>query len=55
MNTVVTRLLQPTWLVVGLVLLSLLAALALLIWTAGANDTEQLVGPFRWEPLNFLA
>jgi hypothetical protein len=55
MSTVVTRLLQPTWLVVGLVLLSLLAALALMIWTGGANDAEQLVGPFRWEPLDLSA
>jgi hypothetical protein len=35
---------------VGLVLVSLLVALAVLIWTSGVNDTEQLVGPFRWVP-----
>jgi hypothetical protein len=55
MNTVLTRLLQPTWLAVGLVLLSLLAALALLIWAGGVDDPEQLVGPFRWVPLKHLA
>lgn len=52
MNTVLTRHLQPTWLVVGLVLLAVLAALAALAWGAGSNDTEQLVGPFRWVPLD---
>lgn len=51
MNTVLARLLQPTWLVVGLALLSLLAALAVLIWVGSIDATEQLVGPFRWEPL----
>lgn len=55
MHTVLTRLLQPTWLMVGLVLLSLLAALAVLIWAGGVNDTEQLVGPFRWVPLKHSA
>lgn len=55
MNTVVTRLLQPTWLVVGLVLLVLLAAVAVLIWAGGVNDTEELVGPFRWATGKHLA
>jgi hypothetical protein len=55
MSTVLTRLLQPTWLVVGLVLLSLLATLAVWIWAGGANDTEQLVGPFRWVTAEQLA
>ncbi|HEY8135527.1 MAG TPA: hypothetical protein VIF08_05755 [Candidatus Limnocylindrales bacterium] len=55
MNTVLTRLLQPTWLVIGLALLSLLVALAMLILAGGASDTEQLVGPFRWEPLDLSA
>jgi hypothetical protein len=53
MNTVLTRLLQPAWLLVGLVLLSVLAALALLIW--GMDDPEHLVAPFRWVPLKNVA
>jgi len=55
MNTVLARLHQPTWLVVGLVLLAALVALAVLFWAGGVNDTEQLVGPFRWVPLMHLA
>lgn len=51
MQTVLARLRQPTSLVVGLLLVvSLLVALALLIWAGGVHDTEQLVGPFRWVP-----
>lgn len=50
MNTVLARLPQHAWLVVGLVLVSLLVALAVLITAGGLNDTEQLVGPFRWVP-----
>jgi hypothetical protein len=48
MSTVLSRLLQPTWLVVSLVLLSLLAALAVWMWAGAIDDTQQLVGPFRW-------
>jgi len=55
MNTVLTRLLQPTWLGVGLVLVALLAVFALLIWAVGMSDAEQLVGPFRWAPGDHLA
>ena len=52
MQTVLTRLLRPTGLMVGLlVLFALLSALALLMWLGGVNDTEPLVAPFRWEPL----
>jgi hypothetical protein len=51
MQTVVARLLQPTSLVVGLLLaVSLLVALALLVWAGGTHDPELRVGPFRWEP-----
>lgn len=52
MNTVVMRLLQPTWLMVGLVLLALLTALAALAWAGGLSDPDQIVGPFRWVPLD---
>lgn len=55
MSTVLSRLLQPTWLVVGLVLLSLLAALAVWMWAGAINDTQQLVGPFRWVAAEQLA
>lgn len=55
MNTVLARLLQPTPLVVGLVLVLFVAALALLVWAGGVDDTEQLVAPFRWVPGDQLA
>ena len=55
MQTVLTRLFGPTPLVLGLLfVLALLAALALLMWLGGVNDTEPLVAPFRWEPLKRL-
>ena len=55
MNTVLARFLQPTWLVVGLVGLALLASLALLMFVGGADDTPQLVAPFRWVPAKHIA
>jgi hypothetical protein len=55
MNTVLARFLQTTWLVVGLAVLALLAALALLILVGGGDDTQHLVGPFRWVPSKHIA
>jgi hypothetical protein len=52
MHTVPARLSQPPLLVVGLlVVVALVVALGLLVWAGGAENTEQLVGPFRWRPL----
>lgn len=51
MQSVLARLLQPTWVLVGLVvIIALLVVAALALWTGAVHDTEQLVGPFRWEP-----
>jgi hypothetical protein len=56
MNTVLARLLQPTWLMAGLVIvLALLVVLSLAISADGLNDAQQLVGPFRWSPSRQLA
>lgn len=51
MQSVRARLLQPTWLLVGLMLvLALLVLLALALWLSAVHEPAQLVGPFRWLP-----
>jgi hypothetical protein len=54
MQTVIGRLLQPTFLLVGLLLVALIVTVVVLLWLGGAHETEQLVGPFRWEPMSRL-
>ena len=49
MHTLMGRLLQPTVVLVGLLLVALLAAVVVQLWLGGLEETEQLVGPFRWE------
>ncbi len=56
MDTVLARLRQPTWLMLGLVIvLALLVVLALALWVDGLNDARHLVAPFRWSTSKFLA
>jgi hypothetical protein len=54
MHTVIGRLLQPSVLLTGLLLLALVAAVVVSLWLGGAHDAEQLVGPFRWETMRRL-
>ncbi|MEA2677981.1 MAG: hypothetical protein QOJ81_2122 [Chloroflexota bacterium] len=48
MESVIARVLQPTWVLVGLVAAIVLATILVLLGAAGAIETDHLVAPFRW-------
>ena len=55
MEPVLARLLQPSALFLGVVLVVFALLAAVLIWAGGMHESDQLVGPFRWLAAKNLA
>ena len=50
MQSVLARFLQPTGLLVALVVVLALLMLVVTLWASAMPDPEPLLGPFRWLP-----